>query len=139
MSFSSANSFLVSGLLENKQNSAVKISIPLAKSVSKKNTGKLVQSRISISDNKLTKLCSFYSYMIHEPPHVKTNQMACAPSEDSDQPGHPHSLIRVFTVCMKKAWVLSYPLSAQRRLIRLGRCSLIRVFAGRTVISLVLS
>ena len=26
------------------------------------------------------------------------------------------SLIRVFTVCMKKTWVLSYPLSAQRRL-----------------------
>ena len=48
--------------------------------------------------------------------------MACAPSEDSDQPGHPPSLIRVFAVRMKKAWVLNYPLSAQRRLIRLGRC-----------------
>ena len=40
--------------------------------------------------------------------------MACAPSEDSDQPGHPPSLIRVFAVRMKKAWVLSYPVSAQR-------------------------
>ena len=39
-----------------------------------------------------------------------------APSEDSDQPGHPPSLIRVFAVCMKKAWVLSYPLGAQWRL-----------------------
>ena len=39
-----------------------------------------------------------------------------APSEDSDQPGHPPSLIKVFAVRMKKAWVLSYPLSAQRRL-----------------------
>ena len=38
--------------------------------------------------------------------------MTCAPSEDSDQPGHPPSLIRVFTVRMKKAWVLSYQLSA---------------------------
>ena len=38
------------------------------------------------------------------------------PSEDSDQPGHPPSLIRVFAVRMKKAWVLSYPLNAQRRL-----------------------
>ena len=28
----------------------------------------------------------------------------------------------VFAVCMKKAWVLSYPSSAQRRLIRLGQC-----------------
>ena len=46
----------------------------------------------------------------------KINKMACAPSKDSDQPGHSPSLIRVFAVRMKKAWVLSYPLSAQRRL-----------------------
>ena len=46
-----------------------------------------------------------------------TNQQnECAPSEDSDQPGHPFSLIRVFAARMKKPWVLSYPLSAQRRL-----------------------
>ena len=31
--------------------------------------------------------------VIHEPPHDKTNKMTCAPSEDSDQPGHPPSLI----------------------------------------------
>ena len=49
-----------------------------------------------------------------ELPHDKTNKMICAPSEDSDQPGHLPSLIRVFAVCMKKAWVLSCPLSAQR-------------------------
>ena len=30
---------------------------------------------------------------IIESPHDKTNKNACAPSEDSDQPGHPHSLI----------------------------------------------
>ena len=30
-----------------------------------------------------------------EPPHNKTNKMICAPGEDSDQPGHPPSLIRV--------------------------------------------
>ena len=48
----------------------------------------------------------------------------CAPREDSDKPGHPPSLIRVFAVRMKKAWVLSYPLSAQwRLLIRLRGCS----------------
>ena len=52
---------------------------------------------------------------VNEPPYDKTNKMACAPNEDSDQPEHPPSLIRVFAVCMKKAWVLSYPLSAQRR------------------------
>ena len=33
-----------------------------------------------------------------EPPHGKTNKMAFVLSEDSDQPGHPPSLIRVFAV-----------------------------------------
>ena len=42
----------------------------------------------------------------NELPHDKTNKMEYAPSKDSDQPGHPPSLIRVFAVCMKKAWVL---------------------------------
>ena len=58
----------------------------------------------------------------NEPPHDKTNKVACAPSEDSDQPGHLPSLIRAFAVRMKKPWVLSYPYSTQRRLIRLGGC-----------------
>ena len=48
-----------------------------------------------------------------EPPHDKTNKIACALSEDSDQLGHTPSLIGVR---MKKACVLSYPLSTQRRL-----------------------
>ena len=65
----------------------------------------------------------------------QNQQSDCAPSEDSDQLGHLPSLIRVFGVRMKKAWGLSYPLSAQRRLwsdwvdaqadlslIRLGGC-----------------
>ena len=46
----------------------------------------------------------------------QNQQSDCVPSEDSDQSGHPPSLIRVFAVCMKKPWVLSYPLSAQRKL-----------------------
>ena len=29
----------------------------------------------------------------------QNQQMACEPTEDSDQPGHPPSLIRVFVVC----------------------------------------
>ena len=36
-----------------------------------------------------------------EPHRDKTNKMACAPSEDSYQPGHPPSLIRVFAVRLK--------------------------------------
>ena len=55
--------------------------------------------------------------------------MTFASSEDSDQPGHPPSLIRVFAVHMKKPLVLSYPFSAQRRL---WSDRLICVFAGRT-------
>ena len=47
---------------------------------------------------------------------TKPTKRSCAPSEDSDQPGHPPSLICVFTVRMKKAWVLCYPLSSLRRL-----------------------
>ena len=52
----------------------------------------------------------------NEPAHGKTSRMTCATSEDSDQPGHPLSLFRVFTVHMKKPWVLGYPLSAQQGL-----------------------
>ena len=36
---------------------------------------------------------------IYEPQHDKTNKMSYVPSEDSDQPGHPPSLIRVFALC----------------------------------------
>ena len=46
----------------------------------------------------------------------QNQQNECAPSKDSDQPGHTPSLIRVFAVGMKKAWVLSYTSSTQRRL-----------------------
>ena len=42
--------------------------------------------------------------------------MTCAPSEDSDQLGHPPSLIRVSAVRMNKHWALNYILSAQWRL-----------------------
>ena len=36
--------------------------------------------------------------VIFELQHGKTNKVACAPSEDSDQPGHPPNPIRVFIV-----------------------------------------
>ena len=36
-------------------------------------------------------VCLFSALLI-EPPHGKSNKMTCAPSEDSDQPGHPPSL-----------------------------------------------
>ena len=46
---------------------------------------------------------------VYEPQHDTTNKMTCAPNEDSDQPGRPLSLIRVFPVRMKKPKVLGYP------------------------------
>ena len=86
----------------------------------------------------ITSKCILWSRF--EPQHDKTNKMAYAPSEDSDQPGYPPSLIRVFAVRMKKAWTLSYTFSTQRKLIRLGGCpgwseSSLRAY----VISMVLS
>ena len=43
---------------------------------------------------------------IIEPSHGKTNKMIRAPSEDSDQPGHPPSPIRVFACTL---WVAKDP------------------------------
>ena len=67
--------------------------------------------------------------------HDKTNKTTC-----TERPGHPPSLISVFAVRMKKAWVLNYPLSAQRRLIRLrGFPGCSELLLGAQVILLVLS
>ena len=33
-----------------------------------------------------------------ELPPDKTNKMVSVPSDDSDQPGHPHSLLKVFAL-----------------------------------------
>ena len=74
-----------------------------------------------LGDFSLSSLTDMFT-LAFEQPHDKTNKMACTPSEDSNQPEHPPSLVRVFDVSTKQAWVLSYTLSAQRRLIRLGRC-----------------
>ena len=67
-----------------------------------------------------------------EPPHDKTNKMAFAPSEDSDQPGTPR-LIRVFAVCAQ--WVAEDPVllhADSEDSDQTGRMHrLICVFAGR--------
>ena len=59
----------------------------------------------------------------YEPWHDKTNKMTFVPGEDSDQPGHPPSLSRVFAVHMKKHWAPLLPIEhTVKTLIRLGRC-----------------
>ena len=78
--------------------------------------------RASYENKKLQEVG--YNSFVHRCKHLKmkwaaswqNQQSDCAPSEDSDKPGHPPSLIRVYAVRMKKPWALSYPLSAQRRL-----------------------
>ena len=50
---------------------------------------RLVESVVIVSDLLEKK---------HEPPRDNTNKLTCAPSENSDQPGHPPSLISVFAV-----------------------------------------
>ena len=64
----------------------------------------------------------------------------CVPSEDSDQPGQPPSLIRVFTVHMKKPWALATHWVHSEDSNQTGWMPrLIWDFAGHTDILLVLS
>ena len=57
-----------------------------------------------------------------EPPHDKTNKMACAPSEDSDQPRHPPSLISL-RCPHEKGLGPELPIEhTVKPLIRLGGC-----------------
>ena len=85
------------------------------------NENSLTQDNCSASDTSIIMTNSYqffnhliFLYTLKWAASWQNQQCGCAPSKDSDQPGHPPSLIRVFTVHMKKAWVLSYPLSAQR-------------------------
>ena len=64
-----------------------------------------------------------------EPPRDKTNKMACAPSEDSDQPGHLSAWRKL--ECLATHWAHNKGSDQMPRLLW--------VFAGRTVILLVLS
>ena len=50
------------------------------------------------------------------PPHDKRQTIAFVPSEDSDQPGHPPSLMRVFAVRSMCSWVPNVSPCWQRRL-----------------------
>ena len=50
-----------------------------------------------------------------EPQHLKTNKLTCAPSEHSDQTGHPPSLIRVFPVDFMGSWGPNHSSGGQQR------------------------
>ena len=88
------------------------------------------------------KYCSFSGYKtgINEPQHDKTNKITCAPSEDSEQPGNPPSLIRVFVVGLENIGSLVIHWAPSKGFGQTGWMPrLIWVFAGRTVNLLVLS
>ena len=53
----------------------------------------------------------------YKPEHDKTNKMTFVACENSDEPGHPISLIRVFADRMMKPFNDCLSKSAQRRLI----------------------
>ena len=59
---------------------------------------------------------------IFEPPHDKTNKVAFAPSEESDQPGHPPSLISLRCPHEESLGPLLPIESTAKTLIRLGGC-----------------
>ena len=68
----------------------------------------------------------------NEPSHNTSFETAYAPNEDSDRPAQRHRLIRVFDLCLKTCWILSYPKRPCEHsdpTVRMRR--LIRVFAGR--------
>ena len=77
--------------------------------------------------------------ILNEPPHDKTNNVVVRPAKTHISLG-TRPVWSVFAVRMKKAWVLSYPLSASKDSDKTGRLPrLIWVFAGRTLTLLVLS
>ena len=57
-----------------------------------------------------------------DPAHDKTYKMACASSEDSDQPGHPPSLISVLAVRSMCSQGPKHSSRTAKTLVRLGGC-----------------
>ena len=81
-------------------------------------------------------------FPIYEPPHVKTNKMTMRPAKTQISLGI-RPVWSVLAVCMTNAFGGELPIAYIERtaktLIRLGGCPGWSVFAGRTVILLVLS
>ena len=80
------------------------------------------EDRFSRDVAQISQPSSGTSGRIVEPQHDKTNKMTCASSEDSDQPGCPPRLIRVFAVRSMGSQGPNVSSCGQRRLISLGGC-----------------
>ena len=88
-----------------------------------------------VSATAATSGLSLYNILnTNEPEHNKTKKMACAPRENSDQPGHLPSLIRVFAVCSMGSFTDPSFLHADSKdSDQTGRMSRLNwVFAGHT-------
>ena len=59
---------------------------------------------------------------LNEPHRDKTNKMVCAPSENTDRPGHPHNLISLRYALSGKLRTLAFFMRTAKTLIRLGGC-----------------
>ena len=73
----------------------------------------LQHSKLSDVSSKIASDISFmnlisWSLLTNEPPHDKTNKMACALSEDSDQPGHPPSPISSLSAWIKLGFLATH-------------------------------
>ena len=84
-----------------------------------------VQSHIKPRDVDITSMkvrfiqCSMKNRKSKEPQCQKTYLWICAPSEDSNQPAHSRSLVRIFTVRILDSQGCSF----NKDLIRLRGCS----------------
>ena len=81
------------------------------------------------SKQKVTKVVAILQY---EPTYDKTYQMACASSEDSDQPRHPPSLLSLRCALSGRLWTQAFFMRTARtgQTVRMPR--LIWVVSGRT-------
>ena len=65
--------------------------------------------KLHLQKNRIRELPEVSVVKTSELVHDNNNKMACGPIEDSDQPMHTPSPVRVFAVCLKKVLVRSHP------------------------------
>ena len=83
------------------------------RSISQKSCGLLYILSLRDANNDMSGICIWAASW-------QNQQCGCAPSEDSDQPGHPPSLIRVFAVRSMDSRVQAFFMRTAKTLIKLG-------------------
>ena len=75
------------------------------------------KSPLGIRSNELMANMSELQKKIFEPGHSIFYKIACAPSEE---PVHPHRLIRIFVVCLNPVSILCKSISGRHRPVRVA-------------------